>query len=186
MQKLSYEILLGGSTISGKTSFVNTYSQKYFYESMLTTIGVENYDFKFSKCGDKKFILFDTSRWAGRFKGIIKRYIYIADGVILLFDLSKKEDFEQLPDCLSMITDYYELEEFPVLLVGNKADLEKEVEDEEIQQFAEKNKFIRYFQVSSKTYTNVEESINFMFEYIYEKDKIFPIPNIIKKTKRKK
>ena len=62
MQKLSYKILLGGSTISGKTSFVNTYSQKYFYESMLTTIGVENYDFKFSKCGDKKFILFDTSR----------------------------------------------------------------------------------------------------------------------------
>ena len=186
MRKLSYKILLGGSTISGKTSFVNTYFLKYFNDSVLSTIGIEKLQCKYSKCEDIKFNLFDTCRWDGRFDSIIRRYLFLADGVILLFDLSKKVDFEQLPDCLSLITDYYELEEFPVLLVGNKADLEKKVEDKEIEQFAEKNKFIKYFEVSSKTMTNVDESINFMFDYIYEKNKVFPIAKTIEITKRKK
>ena len=72
------------------------------------------------------------------------------------------------------------------MLVGNKADLEKEVGDEDINQFVEKNKFIRYFEVSSKTLTNLDESINFMLEYIYEKDKVFPIDNTYQNVKRKK
>ena len=72
------------------------------------------------------------------------------------------------------------------MLVGNKADLEKKVGDKDINQFVEKNKFIRYFEVSSKTLTNLDESINFMLEYIYEKDKVFPIDNTNQNIKRKK
>ena len=86
-----------------------------------------------------------------------------------------------------MITDYCELEEFPVLLVGNKADLEKKVKQEEIDEFLAKEKFIKYFEVSSRTLTNVEESGDFLLEYICDKEKEFPlIENITKNKKRKK
>ena len=186
IQKKIYKILLGGSTISGKTTYINSYLQKSFCESTLSSIGLDKIDLRHPKIESKKFTIFDTCRWNGRFDSFIQRYLYTADGVILLFDLSKKDDFDQLPYCLSLITDFYELEEFPVLLVGNKADLEKKVGDEDINQFVEKNKFIRYFEVSSKTLTNLDESINFMLEYIYEKDKVFPIDNTYQNVKRKK
>ena len=43
-----------------------------------------------------------------------------------------------MPNCLEMTTDYYELEEFPVLLIGNKADLEINVQKEEIDKFSKR------------------------------------------------
>ena len=85
-----------------------------------------------------------------------------------------------------MLTDYFELEEFPILLIGNKADLGKQVKQEEIDELLAKEKFIGYFEVSSKTLTNVEESKDFMLHYIYEKEKGFPIENTTKNKKGKK
>ena len=87
----------------------------------------------------------DSCRWSGKNINLIHNYILNADGIILLFDLSDKKDFEDLPNCLRIITDYFELEEFPVLLVGNKADLEKKVKQEEIDEFLAKDNLIGYF-----------------------------------------
>ena len=103
---------------------------------------------------------------------IIRGYIRNIDGIILLFDLSNKEDFDGLPFCMNIITDYYELEEFPVMLIGNKADLEKKISNEEIEEFMKKYKFIKYFEVSSHNLSSLEESINFMLDFIYEKENI--------------
>ena len=72
-----------------------------------------------------------------------RKYLSNSDAILLLFDLSRKEDFNELKKCLDMINDYYELEDFPVLLIGNKADLGKAVTDEEIKQFQEKEHFIK-------------------------------------------
>ena len=102
-----------------------------------------------------KFNIFDSSRWNGRFDSIIQKYIPKSDGIILLFDISRHDDFEGLPHCIEMITDYLELEEFPVLLIGNKSDLEKNVQKEEIEQFIKNNYLIGYFEVSSQTLFNV-------------------------------
>ena len=186
IQKRKYNIFLGGSTISGKTTLIQSYDKKSFQQTFLTSTGIDYIIVSYSKNMDKKFFIYDTCRWNGRFDIMIRNYLNNADGVLLLFDLSSRNDFDQLPVCLNMITDYYELEEFPVLLIGNKADLEKKVDDTEINQFIQKNKFIRYFEVSSKTMTNVEESINFMMDYFYERDKVFPVGEAIKNTKRKK
>ena len=72
---------------------------------------------------DKKFVIFDTCRWGERFRSINQIYLSTSDAVILLFDLSYRNDFNELKLCLDIISDYYELEDFPVLLIGNKADL---------------------------------------------------------------
>ena len=93
----------------------------------------------------------------------------LSDGIVLLFDISKKSDFARLPEFVKMINEYYQLENFPVLLVGNKSDLDSEINEEEIRNFLEKEKFIKYFEVSCKTHKNVEESVNYMVNYIYEK-----------------
>ena len=174
-QKEVYNLCLGGSTISGKTTYINTYKNKSFYESSLATVGTGFCNLQAPKPINKKIGIWDTARWGGRFDSIIRMNLLHRDGVLLLFDLSSKDDFNRLPHCLDMITDFYELEDFPVLLIGNKADLEKEVINEEIEQFQVKEKFIGYFEVSCKNLRNVNESLDFLINYLYEKEKKFPI-----------
>ena len=53
-QKLCYRIVLGGSTISGKTTYINTFIQKSFYDMTISTIGSDKYDFRYPKYEDKK------------------------------------------------------------------------------------------------------------------------------------
>ena len=184
-QKEVYKLCLGGSTISGKTTYINTYKNKSFYESHLTTIGPDLFYLQAPKPIEKKVIIYDTARWGGKFDSIIRMNLLHSDGVLLLFDLSSKDDFNRIPHCLDMITDLYELEDFPVLLIGNKADLKKEVNDEEIEQFQVKGNFIGYFEVSCKNLRNVNESLDFLINYLYEKEKKFPIKDEVKNKKRK-
>ena len=100
-QKLYHTIVLGGSIRPGKTNFINTFMGSSFCESTDSTISFDNdkYEFKNPKYEDKKCIVWDTTNWNGRYGFIIRHFLYSADGVILLFDLSNKKDFEELPNC---------------------------------------------------------------------------------------
>ena len=168
--KDKYKILLGGSTIAGKTSYLLTYIYKTFTGGNLSTIGFDFTDIK--KINKTKFCLVDSFRWGQRFDGQISIGIKNADGVILMFDLSNKKDFDDLPRLLNMITEEHELENFPVLLIGNKSDLDIKVDENEIKKFLDKENFIGYFEVSCKEYKNVEESVDFMVNYIYKNKRI--------------
>ena len=128
-----YNILLGGSTIAGKTTYFNSYFEKQFKEIFLSSIGM---DYKLIKeLNQTSFFLWDTARWGGRCDYMIKNYLKDADGVILMFDLSDKNDFDNLPNLLNMITEFHELENFPVLLIGNKSDKDIEVDENENKKF---------------------------------------------------
>ena len=161
-----YRIVLGGSTIAGKTAYFNSYLTKQFSQDMLSTIGCEKCLIK--KIKTTEINLWDTARWGGRCDHMIKNYLKDADGVILMFDLSDKNDFDNLPNLLNMITEFHELENFPVLLIGNKSDLDIEVDENEFKKFMDKENFVGYFEVSCKTHKNVEESVDFMVNYIYK------------------
>ena len=163
-----------------------TYRNKSFNESHFSTIGSDFFNFQAPKPINKKIDIWDTAGWGGRYDSIIQNYLLNMDGVLLLFDLSSKNDFNELPHCLDMITDFYELEDFPVLLIGNKSDLKKEVLDEEIKQFQVKGNFIGYFEVSCKNLRNVKESLEFLINYLYEKEKQFPVYDEGKNIKNKK
>ena len=148
---------------------MNSYITKSFQEMYLSSIGI---DFRTIKTLNKtRFLFLDSYRWGGFFDSQVKAYIKNADAVILLFDLSEKEDFDNLPKLLNMITEIHELKDFPVLLIGNKSDLEIKVNKNEIEKFLDKENFIGYFEVSSKTNKNVDESVDFMVNYIYKKEK---------------
>ena len=164
-----YNILLGGSGIAGKTSYINSYLTKEFTDNILSTIGINRATMK--ELNKSKFYIWDSAHWGKQYDSIIQRFIKKTDGVILMFDLSKKEDFEDLPRLLDLITEFHELENFPVLLIGNKSDLVINVDKNEIEKFLVKENFIGYFEVSCKNYKNVEESVNFMVNYVYKKDK---------------
>ena len=115
--------------------------------------------------------LWDTIRWDGSNGGLINYCIKNADSIILMFDLSSESDFYNLPQFLSMVTEHHELKKIPILLIGNKSDLDIKVDEKEIEKFLDKENFIGYFEVSCKKYKNVEESVDFMVNYVYKKNK---------------
>ena len=183
-QKKGYHIILGGSTTAGKTCYINSYITKSFKRMYLSNISLESHIIRNQEY-KKTFIVCDSVRWSGIFTTIVQNFIMRSDGVILLFDISDKRDFDDLPYCLRMITNYFELEEFPVLLIGNKVDLEKKVDQNDIERLLKTYNFINYFEVSSKTLLNVEESLNFIMNYICEKEKLFPMLDTNLKKEKK-
>ena len=183
-QKKGYHIILGGSTTAGKTCYINSYITKSFKRMYLSNISLESHIIRNQEY-KKTFIVCDSVRWSGIFTTIVQNFIMRSDGVILLFDISDKRDFDDLPYCIRMITNYFELEEFPVLLIGNKVDLEKKVEQNDIERLLKTYNFINYFEVSSKTLLNVEESLNFIMNYICEKEKLFPMLDTNLKKEKK-
>ena len=139
--KNQFQIFLGGSTYSGKTTYLNTYFGIEFSNETTSSLGFEKRLIK--EINKNKYYLWDTSRWCETFYGIIIRQIKNkADGVILMFDLSYRKDFDDLPSLLNLITECDELKNLPVLLIGNKSDLDIKVDENEIKKFLDKNNFI--------------------------------------------
>ena len=166
-----YNILLGGSTFAGKSTYFNSYFGNEFSEYYLSNKAWKTKEL-IKKLNNTTFYLLDTYYWGGRYDNYINRQIEKdADGIILMFDLSRKKDFDDLPRLLNLITECHELENFPVLLIGNKSDLDINVDKYEINEFLDKEKFIGYFEVSCKLNKNVQESVDFMVDYIYKKEK---------------
>ena len=167
--KKRYNILLGGSTHAGKTTFIESYITKEFREQIISTKGIDLClinDFKQADC-----IIYDSCRWGKRFYYFISRYIKLVDGIILFFDISNKNDFDNLPGFIEMIKEFHDLKDFPVLLIGNKSDLGIRVNEEEIKKFVNKAKILQFFEMSCKNHKNVEEPINFMLNYFLDKEK---------------
>lgn len=93
-----------------------------------------------------------------RFRTITSSYYRGAHGIIVVFDVTDQESFNNVKQWLNEI-DRYANENVNKLLVGNKCDLEDKrvVEQSTAQAFAEEIG-IPYIETSAKNATNVEEA----------------------------
>ncbi len=103
-----------------------------------------------------------------RYKTLQPHYMFGVSGILLLFDLTRKETFEKLVDWVQFIRKNDV--DVPIFLIGSKADLfyQKAIDDAEIEQFVNTNKLQGYYEVSFKTGLNVEFVIQKMAELIYK------------------
>ena len=109
-----------------------------------------------------------------KYRSLALNIVKNADGVILMYDLTQRNTFEGISIWMDNIKKH-KGEDFPIVLVGNKSDMEeREVTKEEGEELAKKFN-ISFFETSNKTAQNVEESsmelINKIIEKI-EKDKL--------------
>ena len=114
--------LLGDSAV-GKTSIISTFLNYEFNEDFISTIGWDKRK-KTIKLENGKNI--DLSIWdtAGqeRFHSIALKVIRKAQGIIVVFDLTKKETFESVVNWLEIIKENFN--EVTIVLFGNKCDCE--------------------------------------------------------------
>ena len=115
----------------------------------------------------KKFnlIIWDTSG-IERFRALTVKYIFGTSGIIIAFDLTKRETFKNVTNWLKMIK---EINNCPIVLFGTKCDLkeQREISKEEAEKFAENNK-MSYFETSVVENINIEEGITKIANDAYE------------------
>ena len=147
-----------GETEVGKTSIVLRYSDDKFHEDKIATIGID-FKIKIIRKGNEviKVSIYDTAG-EERFKTLIKHYYRGANGILLIFDLTKKSTFDKLNIWLEDLRENSDnIDNLYIHLIGNKNDLEEQraISFEEATNFAKKNK-LPYMEVSAKTGKNIK------------------------------
>ena len=162
-------VILGGSTV-GKTSIFIRYFQKEF-KTAIATMGVD-FKMKFFKFEGKKIkVNYIDTAGQEKFRSISQNYLKGTDGVILVFDITKKETF----DLINYWEDFIKKNSKPnigKILFGNKLDLEneREVEYEEGKNLANKLN-CEYYEGSAKTGENIEVIMNEIAKISYFENK---------------
>ena len=163
------KIMTLGNMKVGKTNFILKYTEDKFEESHISTIGL---DFKIKKVeiNNKHYqlLLFDTAGQE-RYKSIALNVIKDAHGILLMYDITDKATFDSIPDWIQSIKDL-KGDDFPLILLGNKIDLEEErnISKEEGQKFADKIG-IQFFETSNKNGINIQEAGLALIKKIIEK-----------------
>ena len=154
-------ILIGDSTV-GKTCFLLRYFKNQFNEVFLSTIGIDK-EIKHVKVGNDtyKLTLWDTAGQE-RFKCLPKKYYQNADGVLLLFDVTNEETFNNVTNWMKDVKENSNKEgkqsDIALYLIGNKIDKSNErVITKELAETQAKSLGMKYFEVSCKINLNVTE-----------------------------
>ena len=158
-------VLVGDSTV-GKTSLLLKYTNGTYSEENLATVGLD-FITKDEIINEKtiRVKIWDTAGQE-RYKSLTQGFFRLANGAIIVFDVSNNDSFVNLKYWLSALRTFFNSSQnvFNVIIVGNKIDKEREVSQEDANNFAKENG-ITYFEVSAKTGEGVKES----FIYIVNK-----------------
>ncbi|KAF8111468.1 hypothetical protein N665_0074s0004 [Sinapis alba] len=163
-----FKLLLIGDSGVGKSCLLLRFSDDSYVESYISTIGV---DFKIRTVEqDGKTIKLQIWDTAGqeRFRTITSSYYRGAHGIIIVYDVTDQESFNNVKQWLSEI-DRYASDNVNKLLVGNKCDLteNRAVPYETAKAFADEIG-IPFMETSAKDATNVEQAFMAMSASIKE------------------
>lgn len=152
-----FKILLIGDSGVGKSSLLLRFAENTFTETFISNIGGDFKD-RFIEIDNNKIKLqlWDTAGQE-RFRTITSSYYRGAQGVIVVFDLTKKDTFSNVVKWLAEL-ERYAAEDVRKILVGNKSDLpDHEVKFEEAKELADRLG-LEYIETSAKNSTNVDKA----------------------------
>nr|ACG40028.1 ras-related protein Rab-18 [Zea mays] len=156
----SFKVLLIGDSAVGKSSLLVSFvSAAHIDDDIAPTIGVD-FKIKFLSVGGKKLKLtiWDTAGQE-RFRTITSSYYRGAHGIILVYDVTKRESFTNLADVWTKEIELHSTnKECIKMLVGNKVDKDEDrmVTKEEGLEFAQERGCL-FVESSAKTRENVEK-----------------------------
>jgi len=159
----------------GKSCLLLRFAEDTYTESYISTIGV---DFKIRTIELEgktiKLQIWDTAGQE-RFRTITSSYYRGAHGIIVVYDVTDYESFNNVKQWLHEI-DRYACENVNKLLVGNKSDLESKraVQTDTAKEFADALG-IEFLETSAKNSTNVEKAFHTMAAQIKMRMKSAPV-----------
>ena len=152
-----YKIIFLGDQGTGKSCILNRFVEDKFDDNYQATIGLD-FQSKNVKIDnqDVHLLLYDTAGQE-KFRSLIPMYTRDANIIILVYDITRKESFNHIPDWINGLTNV-NFDNVIFALVGNKIDLDdkREVNKDEGIKLAQEKKCI-FEEVSAKTAENFSE-----------------------------
>ena len=160
-------LIIGDSTV-GKTSILSRFTNGIFNSNYLATVGLDSFT-KDEIIDDKtvRIKIWDTAGQE-RYKSLTKGFFRNAEGVMLVYDVTNSETYENLKFWLQSIKNNTspDMGEIPIILIGNKIDCEdREVKVEEAENFWKEQGY-PYFETSAKTGENIDNTIKYLVKKV--------------------
>ena len=164
-------ITLGDSGV-GKTNFIFRFIDDKFSLNYFSTYGIDAKfkNVKLDNGCEIKFKIFDTAGQE-RFKSISTNYIKKANGILLMYDISDKNSFNNIGNWMVTIKENAG-SKMSILLIATKCDLKNErvISKEDGENLA-KEYGIHFYETSSKDNINIQKAFYDIAEQVIEKDK---------------
>ncbi len=161
----SFKIVLLGDSNVGKTAFFRRFFRNEFDGHFISTFGIDEAS-KNIKIFENiyKIQLWDTAGQE-RFRSIPQKYYDKADGIILMYDITSIETFDNIMSWISNIRKKAN-KNVIIYLIGNKCDLlnKRKISFDSGRKMAVDNK-IKFIEISVKWDLNVSDV---MYNLIYE------------------
>eukprot|EP01100_Stratorugosa_tubuloviscum_P005359 TRINITY_DN239_c4_g2_i1.p1 TRINITY_DN239_c4_g2~~TRINITY_DN239_c4_g2_i1.p1 ORF type:complete len:202 (-),score=102.75 TRINITY_DN239_c4_g2_i1:163-768(-) len=156
-----FKLILLGNIEVGKTCLIIKFTEGVFPEEVTVEIDTKQKDVEVQG-KSVKLAITDTAGQE-RFRTLTSSYFRNADAVIIVYDITEQESFDDVESHINESTRYSNRSE--KFLVGNKCDLDdRKIPTETAKALATKNN-MAFFETSAKTGHNVNE----LFKAIAEK-----------------
>ena len=167
-----YHLIILGDPSVGKTCTLLRYLDNEYQDDTLTTIGI---DIKKKEVtiiddnGEEKKIKVKFVDTAGqeRFRTITSTYYKHADGIMLMFDVTQRNTYENINYWVEEINKKCK-SDIPIIVLGNKIDLNNRIKSKEEFEEEMKKYNYDYYEVSAKLNINIKETIEKMCLLMYK------------------
>ena len=167
------QLLIIGDSSVGKTSILTRFTEDKFTTNYISTVGVDLFS-KDEIFNNKKIRIkiWDTAG-EERYRALTQGFFKSANGIIITYSVNDVDTFENLKYWIQSIhTNLGENDLVKIIIIGNKIDLDREVNFDDAKKYAEDNGY-KYFETSAKSGKGINESIKFLVQEIIDsQDKI--------------
>ena len=164
-----FKILVLGDPSVGKSCFLIRYTEDTFQDVYLSTIGMDC-KYKDVILEEDKSIRLQIWDTAGqdRFRSITKNLYKGAAGIMLIYDITNRNTFDNVKKCVNSIKEEV-TSKVVIILVGNKIDLDKkrQVQTDEGEQIAEEFD-MPFFECSALTGENINSALETLAKKLVE------------------
>ena len=167
--ELLYKVIIIGDTGVGKSNILSRYVKDEFSSNSKSTVGVElGIKFLKIKNTNTKIQIWDTAGQE-RYKAITSSYFKGSNGCFIVYDITSESSFNNIENWYAEIQKETS-KDIPILLVGNKCDLEDErkVPIEKGKEKAQ-NLNCAFFETSALKKINIDKIFEELVNNIYEK-----------------
>ena len=169
---ITLQIVTMGNAGVGKSSIIKRYITGIFDNNSLSTIGVEFATKEITvKDGTKINLKLMDTGGQELYRSLSKSYFKNSNGVLFVFALNNEQSFTDISEWINYFNDNcFRKDSVPKYLIGNKCDLDSNVNEASINEVANNND-MKYFQTSAKDKININNVFEEMGEKLYEEYK---------------
>eukprot|EP01121_Diplochlamys_sp_Union-15-3_P006216 TRINITY_DN16713_c0_g1_i2.p1 TRINITY_DN16713_c0_g1~~TRINITY_DN16713_c0_g1_i2.p1 ORF type:complete len:203 (-),score=25.63 TRINITY_DN16713_c0_g1_i2:31-639(-) len=169
---VSYKVVLIGDSGVGKSSLISQFVDKMFTEGFaMTTIDRRTGKVLIGSNIEVKMEIWDTAGQE-RYRTITSSFYNEANGVMVVYDITNPESFDNVPRWLQEL-ERYAPSEIPKIIIGNKVDLEadRKVTSQQGKKFATEDCEVPHIETSAKENTNVTAAFEMLAKILHNSKK---------------